>query len=89
MLTGSTSASTVSNVVSLDTQLLDAGAAVDYIRATVGVPLSTTDLESDISAGRGPIHRKWGRQRLFRRSDLTAWATDRLSAPIHPRRAAR
>jgi hypothetical protein len=90
MLTDATAADTApSNVVALDAQLLDVGAAAAYVRATVGVPLSATDLESAVCAGRGPVHRKWGRQRLFRRSDLTAWAADRLSPPIHPRRAAR
>jgi hypothetical protein len=90
MLTDATAANTApSNVVALDAQLLDASAAAAYVRATVGVPLSATDLESDVCAGRGPVHRKWGKQRLFRRSDLTAWAFARLSAPIHPRRAVR
>ena len=87
MLTVTTNPS--SNVVSFDAQLLDVGAAAAYVQATVGVPLSPTDLESEVFAGRGPVHRKWGRQRLFRRSDLTAWATTRLSAPIHPRRLVR
>jgi hypothetical protein len=95
MLTDATAANTVpSNVVALDAQLLDVSfaggrppgankvsAAAAYVRATVGVPLSATDLESDVCAGRGPVHRKWGKQRLFRRSDLTAWAAARLSAP--------
>jgi hypothetical protein len=75
MLTDATAANTVpSNVVALDAQLLDVGAAAAYVRATVGVPLSATDLESDVCAGRGPVHRKWGKQRLSSRSDLTAWA---------------
>jgi hypothetical protein len=78
-----------SNVVALDAQLPDVGAPAAYVRATVGVPLSATDLESHVCAGRGPVHRKWGTQRLFRRSDLTAWAAARLSARIHPRRAVR
>jgi len=90
MLTDATNATSApSNVVALDAQLLDVSAAAAYIRATVGVPLSPTDLESDVCAGCGPVHRKWGRQRLFRRSDLTAWAASKLSPPIHPRRAAR
>jgi hypothetical protein len=90
MLTDATAANTApSNVVALDAQLLDVSAAAAYVRATIGVPLSATDLESDVCAGRGPVHRKWGKQRLFRRSDLTAWAAARLSAPIHPRRAVR
>ena len=88
MLTDATAAASVShNVIALDAQLLDVSAAAAYVQETVGVPLSPTDLESDVCAGRGPVHRKWGRQRLFRRSDLTAWAIARLSAPIHPHRS--
>jgi hypothetical protein len=47
MLTDATAADTApSNVVALDAQLLDVGAAAAYVRATVGVPLSATDLEA-------------------------------------------
>jgi Isochorismatase family len=88
MLTDATAANTPpSNVVALDAQLLDDAAAATFICETLGVPTSAIDLHSAIAAGRGPVHRKWGKQRLFRRSDLTAWAVARLSAPIHPRRS--
>jgi len=57
MLIDATAANSApSNVIALDAQLLDVGTAAAYVGATIGVPLSPTDLECNVCAGRGPVH---------------------------------
>jgi hypothetical protein len=81
---------TPSNVVGIADQMLDRYDAATFIRENIGVPIEAIDLERAAKAGTGPIFRRWGHSRpLYRRADLVAWAADRLSAPIHPRRAVR
>jgi hypothetical protein len=74
-----------SSVVGIVDQLLDRVEAAAFIRASVGVPIEPLDLERHAKARTGPVFRRWGRKPLYRRSDLIAWAADRLSAPIRPR----
>jgi hypothetical protein len=73
------------NIVGIADQMLDATDAAAFIRASMGVPIEPLDLERHAKAGTGPVFRRWGRKPLYRRSDLTAWAADRLSPPILPR----
>ena len=87
MLT-TTAPSASTNVVGIADQMLDRIEAAAFIRATFGVPVEPLDLERHAKAGTGPVFRRWGRKPLYRRSDLTAWAADRLSPPIHPRHEA-
>ena len=75
-------------IVRIADQLLDRFDAAQFIRETVGVPIEAVDLERHAKAGTGPVFRRWGRRPLYRRSDLTTWALDRLSPPIKPRREA-
>jgi hypothetical protein len=75
-------------IVGIADQLLDRFDAAQFIRETVGVPIEAVDLERHAKAGTGPVFRRWGRRPLYRRSDLTTWALDRLSPPIKPRREA-
>ena len=79
-------ASASEKIVGIADQLLDCFDAAEFIRNAVGVPLTDADLERHVRAGNGPVFRRWGKQRLFRRSDLLTWAADRLSPPIRPRR---
>jgi hypothetical protein len=74
-----------SNVVGIADEMLDRVEAAAFIRASVGVPIEPLDLERHAKAGTGPVFRRWGRKPLYRRSDLIAWAADRLSAPIFPK----
>ena len=76
-------------IVRIADQLLDRFDAAQFIRETVGVPIEAVDLERHAKAGTGPVFRRWGRRPLYRRSDLTTWALDRLSPPIKPRREAK
>jgi hypothetical protein len=75
-------------IVGIADQLLDRFDAAQFIRETIGVPIEVVDLERHAKAGTGPVFRRWGRKALYRRSDLTTWAVDRLSPPITPRREA-
>ena len=84
MYTSTASAS--EKIVGIADQLLNCFDAAEYVRVTVGVPLSDSDLERHVRAGTGPVFRRWGKQRLFRRSDLLTWAADRLGPPVHPHR---
>ena len=84
MLTATSDAS--DKVVGIADQMLDRIEAAAFIRESVGVPIEPLDLERHAKAGTGPVFRRWGRKPLYRRSDLTAWAVERLSAPIQPRR---
>jgi hypothetical protein len=75
----------LNNVIGIADQMLDRVEAAAFIRASVGVPIEPLDLERHAKAGTGPVFRRWGRKPLYRRSDLIAWAADRLSPPILPR----
>jgi hypothetical protein len=81
----STTAVSASNVIGIADQMLDRIEAAAFVRASVGVPIEALDLERHAKAHTGPVFRRWGRKPLYRRSDLIAWAADRLSAPILPK----
>jgi len=68
------------NVVDL---MLGRVEAATFLRDSTGIPVTAADLERS-----GPAYRKFGNRVLYRRADLAAWAASKLSAPIHPRRAA-
>jgi hypothetical protein len=84
MLATTTPKPSSNNVVRIADQMLDRVEAAAFIRASIGVPIEPLDLERHAKAGSGPIFRRWGRKPLYRRSDLIAWAADRLSPPIIP-----
>ena len=80
-----TASYTPNNVVGIADQMLDRIESAAFIRAMLGVPIEPLDLERYAKAGTGPVFRRWGRKPLYRRGDLIAWASDRLSPPILPK----
>ena len=81
-----TTASAPEKIVGIADQLLNGFEAAEFVRNSLGIPITESDLERHARAGNGPIFRKWGKQRLYRKADAVAWAANRLSAPIHPHR---
>jgi hypothetical protein len=73
------------NVIGIADQMLDRVEAASFIRTSLGVPIEPLDLERYAKSHSGPVYRLWGRKPLYRRSDLIAWAADRLSPPIFPK----
>ncbi len=76
-----TTASASDKIVGIADRLLDCFDAAEFVRNAVGVPLTDADLQRYIRAGTGPVFRRWGKQRLFRKTDLLTWAADRLGPP--------
>ena len=80
-----TTASASDKIVGIADRLLDCFDAAEFVRNAVGVPLTDADLQRYIRAGTGPVFRRWGKQRLFRKTDLLTWAADRLGLRPSPR----
>ena len=63
-----------------DTLLTRRAAAAALTAA--GYPVARATLATLASRGGGPVFRRWGRVPLYHWADLTAWAQERLSAPL-------
>lgn len=63
-----------------DDRYLDRREAAEYL-TDLGLRVSAGTLQKWVSTGGGPIYRRWGHRAVYRRSDLDAWAAEKLSRP--------
>jgi hypothetical protein len=54
-----------------------------YLMERHGIPIAVATLSKLASVGGGPVMQYAGRVPLYRPEDLDAWATARLSRPVH------
>jgi hypothetical protein len=60
---------------------LDRAEAAAYL-GNLGLKTSPKTLQKYASVGGGPSYRRFGYRAVYTASDLNAWATSRLSAPM-------
>lgn len=60
---------------------LDRREAADYLTSTRGLTISWRTLQKMATVGGGPTYRIFGIRAVYTRSDLDAWAENKLSSP--------
>lgn len=65
----------------MQNKFLTRAEAAQYLTDQRGLPTAKTTLQKWVTAGGGPVYRRFGKYAVYAVPDLDAWADSKLTAP--------